>query len=71
MRPKRYIVWSKNKIDLDDDWQKKWYIQQVITYGRAEDIVHLNWDEIRSLLGELNLPRHVKGLWEDYFNAQG
>ena len=68
MKPKRYIVWSTNKeIDLDDPWQRKGYIGEVLTYGRAEDIAELDWDEVRRLLPELNLPRRVKMLWEDYF----
>jgi len=68
MRPKRYIVWSTNKeVDLTDPWQRKWYIKQVLTHGRAEDIAELDWDEVRRLLLELNLPRRVRRLWEDYF----
>jgi len=69
MRPKRYIVWSKN--DLTDSWQRKWYIQQVLNHGRAEDISQIDWEEIRSLMGELNLLPAVRRLWEDYFSAQG
>jgi hypothetical protein len=71
MRPKRYIVWSKKEIDLTDSWQKKWYIQQVLNHGRAEDISQMDWDEIRSLIGELNLSPDVRRLWENYFSAQG
>ncbi len=68
MRPKRYIVWSTNKeVDLTDPWQRKWYIKQVLTHGRTEDIAELDWDEVRRLLLELNLPRRVRRLWEDYF----
>jgi hypothetical protein len=68
MQPKRYIVWSKNDIDFKDPWQKKWYIQQVLTHGRAEDIAELDWVEIKRLLPEFNLPKPVRLLWEDYFN---
>ncbi len=70
MRPKRYIVWSKNEIDLEDPWQRKWYIQQVLTHGRAEDVAQLDWEEISMLIKEMSLPLEVKGLWEDYFNAK-
>lgn len=69
MQPKRYIVWSKKEIDLKDDWQKKWYLRQVLTYGRAEDIAELDWEEIKFLLPKLDLPRDVKRLWESYFRA--
>ena len=68
MQPKRYIVWSKNDIDLTDPWQRKWYIQQVLTHGRAEDVAELDWEEIERLLPELNLPKEIRSLWEDYFN---
>ncbi len=68
IKPKRYIVWSTDKeIDLDDPRQRKWYIEQVLSHGRAEDIAELNWDEVRRLLPELNLPGRVRRLWEDYF----
>ena len=70
MRPKRYIVWSKNQIDLEDPWQKKWYIQQVLSYGRSKDVAQLDWEEISLFLREISLPQEVRGLWEDYFNAK-
>jgi len=70
MRPKRYIVWSKNEIDLEDPWQRKWYIQQVLTYGRSEDVAQLDWEEISMFLGEISLPQEVRDLWEDYFNGK-
>ncbi len=71
IKPERYIVWSTDKeIDLDDPFQRKWYIKQVLTYGRAEDIATLDWNEIKRLLPEMELPKDVKSLWEDYFNAE-
>lgn len=71
MKPKRYIVWSTNKdIDLNDPWQRKWYIEQVLSHGRAEDVSELDWDEIKLLLPELNLPKNIKHLWENYFDAR-
>jgi hypothetical protein len=69
-RPKRYIVWSKSDVDLDDPFQKKWYIRQVLTNGRAEDVASIDWDEIKQYLPELNLPENIYRLWESYFNAQ-
>ena len=70
MRLKRYIVWSKKEIDLNDEFQKKWYITQVLKYGRTEDVASLDWEEIKLFLPELILPPHIKRLWEDYFNDQ-
>jgi hypothetical protein len=69
MEPKRYIVWSKREIDLDDPWQRKWYIRQVLSHGRAEDVAELNWEEVRSFLKEIILPLAVRRLWEDYFGS--
>jgi hypothetical protein len=71
IKPKRYIVWStKKEIDLSDPWQRKWYIKQVLIYGRAEDIAELEFEEIKNLLPELELPKRIKSLWEDYFTSK-
>jgi hypothetical protein len=70
MYPKRYIVWSKKEIDLDDPFQRKWYIQQVLLHGRAEDIETLDLEEVRKLLSQLVLPFPIRQLWESYF-AEG
>lgn len=68
MKPKRYIVWSTNKeIDLNDPNQRKWYLEEVLSHGRAEDIAELDWNEIQKLLPSLRLPEHILRLWEDYF----
>jgi hypothetical protein len=68
IKPKRYIVWSTDKeIDLSHPWQRKWYIKQVLINGRAEDVAELDWEEIRRLLPELELPKEIKSFWEDYF----
>lgn len=69
MKPKRYIVWSKEKIDLRDPFQKKWYYRQVLVNGRAEDVAAVDWEQIKKYLPELNLPTHIKRLWESYFYA--
>ena len=34
----RYIVWSTDRLDLADPFQRKWYIRQVIEHGKAEDV---------------------------------
>lgn len=70
MRPKRYIVWSTDEVDLNDPFQKMWYIKQVLTHGRAEDIAALDWDELEPLLPDLDLPQEIAALWKDYFNAR-
>jgi hypothetical protein len=67
MSMKRYIVWSKRELDLGDPWQRRWFIRQVLLYGRAEDIRALDWEEVRLLLPELDLPTEIRRLWERYF----
>lgn len=66
----RYIVWSKRELDLSDPWQRRWYIQQVLAHGRAEDVARLDWEEVRRLLPKLRLPQEVRRLWESYFHAK-
>ncbi len=61
--PPRHIVWSTDRLDLADPFQRKWYIRQVIEHGRAEDIASLDLDEVARLLDELNLPPHLYSLW--------
>jgi len=46
MKPPRRVVWSTNVVDLSDPFQRKWYIQQVLCHGRAEDIRTLNLSEV-------------------------
>ena len=70
MQPKRYIVWSKSEIDLQDSFQRKWYYRQVLMNGRAEDVASIDWEEIKECLPELNLPPNINRVWESYFNAQ-
>ncbi len=69
MRPKRYIVWSTDEVDLGDPFQRTWYLKQVLTHGRAEDIAALDWDEVERLLPKFDLPMDIAALWEDYFHA--
>lgn len=67
MKPKEYIVWSNRDLGLSDPWQERWYLQQVLTRGRAEDVSALDWDEARRVLPELDLPPEVRRLWESQF----
>ena len=68
MKPKRYIAWSTDNINLDDPFQREWYYQQVLTKGRMSDIKELDWDEIKILLPRLKLPEDVRRLWEACFS---
>lgn len=69
LSPKRYIVWQTRKdIDMSDPQERRWYIEQVLSHGLAEDIAELDWDEIKTLLPDLNLPEDVFRLWRAYFS---
>ncbi len=66
---KKYIFWSvkPENIDLNDPWTRKWYLKQVITHGRMEDIIILDDEEIERNLDQLNLPKEIDRLWRHYF----
>ena len=70
LRPPAYIVWSTDQIDLSDPFQRRWYIQQVLTHGRAEDIRSLNLDEIAAILDEIILPEDVRSLWQRFLETR-
>jgi hypothetical protein len=61
-----YIVWSTDRLQLNDPFQRRWLLQQILTRGRAEDIRKLNLDEIVLELDNLNLPEEVYSLWKRY-----
>ncbi len=72
--PPRHLVWSADAVDLADPFQRKWYIRQILTRGRAEDIRKLDIQEVALLLNTLNLPKDVYALWRDFLewrNAEG
>ena len=73
MNNSEYIVWyaDLDKLDLNDPWVKKWWIQQVLIHGRIEDIKKLDFDEIKKLLPALHLDSKIKSLWQDYFKSYG
>ena len=71
VRPKRHIVWSTNEFDPASPFQRRWYVQQALIHGRAEDIASLDWAEVKELLPKLQLPVDVRRLWEDYFASEG
>jgi hypothetical protein len=66
VHPPRHIVWSTNQVDLSDPFQRRWYLRQVLTHGRAEDICSLDLEEIRRELDELDLPPEVYSLWKSF-----
>ncbi len=67
---KRHIVWSKRDIDVTDPWQRRWWIQQVLLHGRAEDVAALDWEEVWHCLPTLQLSPDIRRLWEAYFSDE-
>ncbi len=71
MKPiRRHIVWGTDKIDMNDPFQRKWFIKQVLIHGRAEDIKELDLNEVEKLLDELDLPEEIYQLWKSYFEVK-
>jgi hypothetical protein len=68
--PPTYIVWSTDQIDLSDPFQRRWYLQQVLTHGRIEDICTLNLDEVATALDEMILPEDVRSLWQRFLETR-
>jgi hypothetical protein len=65
----RHIVWSTDQVDLDDPFQRRWWLQQVLINGLTEDIQHLDFDEIARELDQLKLPEDIRRLWQAYFKS--
>ena len=71
INPPRHVVWSTDQIDLSDPFQHRWYIQQVLMHGRAEDIRTLKLDQVAEWLDNFNLPDNVRSLWERFLETRG
>ncbi|MCS6919365.1 MAG: hypothetical protein NZM28_06310, partial [Fimbriimonadales bacterium] len=70
-RPPRHIFWSADALDLNDPFQRRLYLQHVLTHGRAEDIRQLDIAEIANVLDTLELPEPVRQLWKRYLTGLG
>jgi hypothetical protein len=69
IHPARHIVWSTDALDLSDPFQRRWFLRQVLTHGRAEDIRNLDMGEIRRELENLDLPAEVYSLWKSFLTS--
>jgi hypothetical protein len=69
IHPPRHIVWSTDQLDLSDPYQRRWFLRQVLTQGRAEDIRTLDLGEIRRELENLDLPPEVYSLWKSFLTT--
>lgn len=70
LKPPLHIVWSTDTVDLDDPFQRRWYMRQVLLHGRAEDVRTLDFDEVEASLDDLDLPQHIDSLWRAYFERR-
>jgi hypothetical protein len=70
INPPRHIVWSTDRVDLSDPFQRRWYLRQVLMHGRAEDIRQLNLAEVERELSELQLPENLARLWTRFFKQR-
>ena len=71
LRPPIYIVWSTDQVDLSDPFQLRWYMQQMLTHGRMEDIRALDLKEVAAALDNLSLPEDVRSLWKRFLELRG
>lgn len=69
IHPPRHLVWSTDTIDLRDPFQKRWFLRQILMYGRAQDIRALELAEIEKELDNLDLPEEIKRLWQRYLES--
>ena len=70
LRPPIYIVWSTDQVDLSDPFQLRWYMQQMLTHGRMEDIRALDLKEVAAALDNLSLPEDVRSLWQRFLELR-
>jgi len=62
----RHIVWSTDKLDLRDPFQRRWLLRQTLMHGTAQDIRALDLGEIKKNIDQLNLPKEIDSLWRRY-----
>ena len=67
--PPRHIVWSTDRLDLSDPFQRRWYLRQVIMHGRSDDICTLDFKEVRQELDTLDLPSDLYQLWKKFLES--
>ena len=70
VHPSRNVVWSTDEVDLADPFQRRWLLQQVLSHGTAEDIRHLDLDEVRLQIDHLNLSGDIERLWRNFLRSR-
>ena len=66
IQPPLHIVWSTDRVDPNDPFQKRWLLRQTLMYGKAEDIRALKLADIQQELDQLGLPKEIESLWWHY-----
>ena len=70
IKPPRHLVWSTDEVDLDNPFQRRWFLTQVLTNGLAEDIRQLDIEEVAREIDYLHLPKEVESLWRMFLEAR-
>jgi len=60
------VVWSTDTVDLNDPFQRRWYLQQILLHGISEDIRRLNKNEVAREIDHLKLPADIERLWRTF-----
>lgn len=68
--PPRHLVWSTDRIDPSDPFQRRWLLRQILTHGTEADIRSLNLDEVERELDDLQLPAPIDSLWRLFLGAR-
>ena len=68
--PPRHIVWSTERLDLTDPFQRRWYLRQVLSHGRMADIRGLDLAEVERELDALQLPSEIWQLWKHFLERR-
>ncbi|HZD57956.1 MAG TPA: hypothetical protein VE136_14595 [Anaerolineales bacterium] len=59
----RHLVWSTDRLDLTDPFQRRWLLRQILTHGKEQDIRDLDLGEVERELDHLDLPPDIDNLW--------
>jgi hypothetical protein len=70
IKPPRHLVWSTDEVDLDNPFQRRWFLTQVLTHGLAEDIRQLDLEEAAREIDNLHLPKEVESLWRTFLDKR-
>ena len=70
IKPPRHLVWSTDEVDLDNPFQRRWFLTQVLTHGLAEDIRQLDFTEVAREIDNLHLPKEVESLWRTFLDKR-